>query len=820
MKEKIQNMLDIIICILLVIVGVSKGGFYKEDVVFPVTAIIVLGFVYCVVKIILNIKENGVVRKNKLVTVLDIAMILMPISYFLPILFRKYVSLENSIFEFMRFTSTSIVYFISRTSKNKDTYLTLILVISCITAVFGIDEITYRIMDKVSLPINYLQKNASVVSSMVQYANVAAILMVIGIIIATNKLEKSKNYLYIFLIVLLQSVVFLTTSRMAFAVTLGVLICICVVCIKNKKLGLAFFSIMLYTLSLMVSGIVSSAVENNAVHIVYIVYALVLTLACLLNIKKESVRNIALKVQNAIYKNKRIAVYITLAIVAGILLVVSIPENVHVSNASKVVKVSNLNVGENAVYFEVEKESSDAEYSIVVTKIYDTYKPEKILEFKESDLENGVFNKSIGVDDDTKYLEFEFVATSGSIVIKNAKINGKSTAFGYIFMPDRLASRFKADGVLDLNNSLRAMYYLDGIKLWLNSPVVGLGGEGFKLCYQNVQEVSYVSSEAHSGFIQTLVETGVVGAVTYILIAVVAIWICIVLYKTDKKRGIYLLGVLAIYVMTTFDLMFSFAIVTYIFAVILGCASNEMLATKLNNVQMKKYEFDSDNKSMISMLKLGGFCIVAIVLAVSSKYMIDVYMASMIQLPELVEDAEDYEDKLYERLTLLENKLKKDKYNINYMIELDSLYYKYIDVLKQVSLNALSETEKSESNTLLAVYLLRQKANADNMVECEYFSKYAMEKVAICYFENYIRYAEVLSGNFENDEVAYAFYLNYALKLTNRLQELGPKNNVANNMYKGILETYIEALRNQNKYIKSPTIESVVQDMQKALDVI
>ena len=77
-----------------------------------------------------------------------------------------------------------------------------------------------------------------------------------------------------------------------------------------------------------------------------------------------------------------------------------------------------------------------------------------------------------------------------------------------------------------------------------------------------------------------------------------------------------------------------------------------------------------------------------------------------------------------------------------------------------------------------------------------------------------------MSNNFENDEVAYAFYLNYALKLTNRIIELGPKNKVAYNMYESILKTYIDALTRQNKYIRSTTIDSVVLDMKKALDVI
>lgn len=816
MKEKVQKLLDIIICILLFIVAISKGGFYKEDILFPVVAIISLGFVYCVIKIFLNIKENGIVKKNKLVVGLDLAMILLPISYLLPVVFKSYVSLENSIFEFMRYASTSIVYFIARTSKSKNMYLNLVLVIACTTAVFGIDEITYRIVERMNLPINYLLQNGSIVSSMVQYANVAAILMILGVLVAIYKLQKTQNKLYLFLIVLLQSTVFLTTSRMAFAVTLGIMVVLCVVTLRHKKAGNAFLCVIIGAISLMIAGIVSTAVENGMLYIVYAVYILVFIVMCLMQAKKIRLPKLLLNIEKINTKTRKIAIYFLLVSIAIAILIIAIPQNVHVDVGSKTVKISNLNIGENAVYFEVEKGTEDTEYLINITQIYDTYKPEKILEFAEEDLEGGIFSKSIGITENIKYLEFEFVVESGSITIKNAKVNEKNTALSYLFIPNRLVSRFKADGILDLNNSLRLEYYLDGLKLWRTSPVIGLGGEGFKLCYQNVQEESYISSEAHSAFVQILVETGTVGGIAYILIAILAIWISVVLVKNNKNNLIYMLCVLAIFIMSTFDLMFSFAIVTYIFAVILGCTSN----CALNENQDEKYIFEADNKSMLSMLKLGGLCIVSIVLAVSVKYGINVYMASMIKLPEIDEESSDYEDKLYEKIALLERKLELDKYNINYMIELDSLYYKYIDVLKQVSLNAVDDLEKEEANTIFATYLLRQKANADNMVECEYFSKYAIEKVAICYFENYIRYAEIMGANFENDEVAYAFYLGYALKLTNRLKELGPKNTVANNMYEGILKTYIDVLSKQNKYIKSITIESVIQDMQKALDVI
>lgn len=817
MKERVQRVLDILVCILLFIVSISKGGFYKEDILFPVVAIVLIGFVYCIIKIVLNLKENGKIKKNKLVTALDVLMIMLPIAYALPIVFKKYVSLENSIFEFMRYASTSIVYYIARTSKNKEIYLNLIFAIACVTTVLGIDEITYRVVESLPLHINYLPQNASVVSSMVQYANVAAILIILGEIIGIYKFQKTKKHRYVFAVIVMQSVVFLTTSRMALVVTCVLALFLCMLQIKRKDVAGAGTSIVAYVLALICAGIISSLVEDEIKYAPYVVYMVLMAVMCVVTCTKTYFKKRTEKIGEKLKNNKRLSVYICIVCLALGLIILAIPANVNVADATKTVKLSNLEVGKNDIYFEIENENEDTQYSVVVTKIYDTYKPEKLFELTQSSLVDGVFLESINIEEDIKYVEVSFSVTNGSITVKNATVNGKKTALSYMFMPDRLASRIKTDFVFDLNNSRRLEYYKDGIKLWLTSPAFGLGGEGFKLCYQSVQEESYISTEAHSGLVQVLVEAGAVGGASYILIAVIGIFIAVKLFKTDKKHMCYILSILVLYIMSTFDLMFSFAIITYIWGIILGTMSNEVINTKLKG---NKYEYEADNTSFAAMLKLGAFCIATLVLGASSWYMLNVYMASMIKLPTVYEDSADYEDSLYEKITLLERKLEMDKYNVSYMMELDSAYYDYIAILKQVALSVEGDGAKDEANTILAKYILRQKANADNMVECEYFSKYAIEKVAICYFENYIRYAEVLSANFENDEVAYAFYLNYALKLTNRIKELGPVNTVAGNMYEGILKTYIEVLSRQNKYMHSTTIESVLQDMQKAIDMI
>ena len=75
-----------------------------------------------------------------------------------------------------------------------------------------------------------------------------------------------------------------------------------------------------------------------------------------------------------------------------------------------------------------------------------------------------------------------------------------------------------------------------------------------------------------------------------------------------------------------------------------------------------------------------------------------------------------------------------------------------------------------------------------------------------------------LAYNFKTKEVAYAFYLAYALKLTDRILEVGPNNKVANDMADNVYNTYYNSLKKKNTYLKSEVIESVVKDLKIRVD--
>jgi hypothetical protein len=85
---KITGVLDILICLLLCISSLYKGGFYKIDSLFINLVLCALGLVCLGVKLVLNIRDNKVITKSKLGTLIDITMLATPLAYFMPILFN------------------------------------------------------------------------------------------------------------------------------------------------------------------------------------------------------------------------------------------------------------------------------------------------------------------------------------------------------------------------------------------------------------------------------------------------------------------------------------------------------------------------------------------------------------------------------------------------------------------------------------------------------------------------------------------------------------------------------------------------------------
>ena len=858
-KNKLDTLITILMCVVIGIICVSKGGFYKEDILFPTTIICVLGAVFALSRLALNITDTSVKKKNILVTLLDILVVLMPISYALPLIFNKAVSIENSLFEVLRYINFAIVYFVSKVTIKKKYFVITIIACSTLIGIFGIDELTTRTLEPYLSFVNarYLSTFSGRLSSFIQYANVSAALLLIGSFFAQYEALKNinngsilktiKQGTFIYLSIFSQICMLLTESRMNFVffIIISIILSIYFAIIRNKKN--VFICVLSLITVIMASSVIDFFITSMSYNMVYLVLFVLLLLCIAGAFILKGLKNHKISALRLSKKIKIMAV-----VIIGMLSIFLI--------------YSVFTVGQDLIIDTNNSESETVRYlynvisgkqnNVSISYSYDCYTDNSncivfLYEVNENNTIEYIYEKKISKDEDTNEINFNFEAKDSTkvleiiiqtkdckLVIEDFKLNGKECILSYKYFPDELMFRLKNTGRIDAENEARYIYYEDAVKLVKMSPFIGQGGEAFLTRYQEVQSEGYISSEVHSYPLQLLVETGIIGLIVYIAIIVIAVIIAVLniinyirLQKNWNKQDneyiniqnklnfqIYVLILLmSLIIISMFDLTFSFGITICIFAIIIGfIVSNHLEDCPKDG----KLSYTVDDKSTIALVKTVALTIVLIILCFTVIYSVKLYKASIIKLPQnsyddTVSDAEKIAC-VYPRINAMEKKCNLDKYNLDYMSALCDEYAIYINTLRSMYLNVEAE-QREVLDKQIADATVAQKEIADRIIECEYYNKYALYEVAQCYFSNYLYYAEIYQDNFESAEVAYAFYLNYALNLTKRIKSIASQNQVANDMYNNIYEKYIDVLERQQIYLNSVSVQNVLLQMKDAM---
>lgn len=103
--------------------------------------------------------------------------------------------------------------------------------------------------------------------------------------------------------------------------------------------------------------------------------------------------------------------------------------------------------------------------------------------------------------------------------------------------------------------SARGDIYRDAWRLFWHAPWFGQGGETWRLSYRAVQTNPYVGSQVHSGYLDMLLNTGIIGTVFLFMLLGAAGWL---LYRSRRE----LLPVFAVFVMhSAADIDWSFGLV-------------------------------------------------------------------------------------------------------------------------------------------------------------------------------------------------------------------------------------------------------------------
>ncbi|BCS80069.1 O-antigen ligase family protein [Anaerocellum diazotrophicum] len=197
------------------------------------------------------------------------------------------------------------------------------------------------------------------------------------------------------------------------------------------------------------------------------------------------------------------------------------------------------------------------------------------------------------------FVERRLYGISNNIYIAGAAVVGILAILGFAIalkthlIPSDMVEKIKSIAMFwkERNFVERIVFYKDGLKIFLKSPVFGYGGGAWVSLYFMYQSYLYFTTQSHNYFLQVLLDTGIVG------FCILLIFLCFLFSaslkawaKKEQKENIIIAGLVAaavqLYFHSALDFDFSLASVQ----VMLFAALGVLVSTSLQILQKHKQE--------------------------------------------------------------------------------------------------------------------------------------------------------------------------------------------------------------------------------------
>lgn len=778
--EKIfKTIIDLLLCTSLIVLSIKKGGFYKNDILPVALSIAFLGAIMIFHKFILH-KGN----KIKKIDIIDLLLISLPLFYALPIIFKNYTNLSDAIFECIRYSLIIVVYFLVRNSCNNKIYAFSIIGISLLQSIIGIDGMYSRYTTKILSLFNsgFLNKDYSRLSGTIQYANVTAIIIFIGIFFIIDMLEtiyyrayKNKNkkvytfvfstFLFIHLVALL-----LTQSRMAIFLFF-IMIVIKLFCDK-KKMFSNFICVYNIFIAILFISIIQNFYNIKSYEIfiflfitAIIEFQIILLIVALYNKYKEKI----LKVIT--HNKKKITITCSVIFFMYIIIALSIKTPLKLSYSKTLenvysVDIYDLEYGKNVVEINTFNLDDETNYDIKVYEFLNDRTSKEIFSINSYSSNTGNYIFEYNLENlNFRNLRFEFSVNSGSFSVNNIKINDKNKAVNYALIPRDIIA--KIQDILHGSTTIsdRIEYNKDSIKIIkasIKNFFFGVGGEGFRNLYETVQELGYYSTEVHNSYMQIFVESGVFGFLSIILIIVFIL-------KRFKDTNInYYLAFLGLAIHMLFDLDFSYFVILLIFTVLIALIKAEEV-----------FE-NSDIKKEIYSIILTFIVTINLVILIFANI-------SNMNYKKINSSCSDNIEQNVIDINKLEKIVDLDFSEVSYRKKLNSEYFNYLSNLER-KLKTYNIEDEVRTNIELEIFdlIISIKENTDKIYEYDKYNKLTLKYVNNIYCE----YFEYFMKAYYNEyyDIGKEEYINF---IENNISYV--KNNIKLEIkYSDVLEEMIK----------------------------
>lgn len=468
MKKIGMILLIVTIVLFNVIIGANEKGLRE----LPISILLTMIIIYLIIKKIRNRKEN-IVLKSKI----DYFVLFFMLITTFPLIFKTYASYSDTMEWMMKYFFIYSVYLLARNviiEKKQIGYLIVTtLVSSIISVLMGFLDIHFNFMEGFIKWLNVFYQRIREFDATFGYANTLAIYMSFCIYLAIYRFKENKNKVLKVLDILY------------------IIFAIIVLAFTEAK---AVYALLL--LSLFVLFVIKSRkqIVKHKIKILIIVGALIIVFASFLAV--------ALKISAPVVSNDKTI------------------EKTIKQDFSKDVTY-NLELELNVDFPENVTDEIKSNTKLKVMEVGPYFKDKAIAIGNLKDIE-GKIEVKFKPTQDIKYIKIVVQNPSESKVeLIKCYIDGKEHILKYKFIPQQLRNMFKEIS-FDANSIKQRLYmYGDSLKIAKENPILGNGGDAWKNLHTAVQDYKYGAKETHSYSLELLINYGIVGLISFLLIVIV-----------------------------------------------------------------------------------------------------------------------------------------------------------------------------------------------------------------------------------------------------------------------------------------------------------
>ena len=524
MKKIIEKFGIIFLAVIIFITTFLIGTPLKSENVFIINIVVnlisIIYYISCIIK-----KEKIITNK------LDAFFILLTFSSTIPLIFRSYASLSETIYMIIKYFSVLNIYFLAKNECGKDkqnigTIITCIIIGILGLGFIGLDEINSNELRffKDSLNYEFVLYDEERIGSLFSYPNTMAIVAAIGIFLTIGEIIKNKNnnlkYMYLLVLAVMGITLILTYSRLVYIVFAFTLL----------------IYLLLYLRKYDMKSFFLKRKRNFIIGIITIVVLIISYIAIGLNLDSELV--IESKYQKILYTVKPNEDYIF---------------KFKVTSPGIKVFITEKNKFFDSV------NTSNYEYS----------------ELNNEDVEIKIHTLN---ETSVIYLNIENLSEQGVSKITESTLNDEKLILKHKLLPTNVIDKIES---ISLNNKSaweRFTFVGDALELIKDNWLFGYGGEAWNNLQYKIQDYNYGAREVHNYIIQAFLEFGIIGFVATILIIV---WFVKKIIEDIKNKNYDIrilsieVAILALIIHSILDFNMSFMYVLMLYSIMLAILSSQ-----------------------------------------------------------------------------------------------------------------------------------------------------------------------------------------------------------------------------------------------------